>query len=393
MYNPTTILHKFLEVIPRFQFEKIVVEHNADKYSKSFTTWNLFVTLLTAQAKGWDSLREVSTGFKAHASQLYHLGFTTSPNKSTLARVNAKKDSEIFEQFFYQLQAYLRPKLLQKKFDFELNQVLKVIDSTTVELSLSLFDWAKFRFNKGALKIHTSYNLTDQIPEVVNITDGKVGDINGINFNSYHNCIIVFDRGYNCFYWFEVFDRNHVTFVCRAKTNYSFNYLGQHRKPTGKGILRDEVVELKNPDSFEVYPKKFRLVTCIDEETGKEVSFMTNNLEYSAEVISYIYKKRWEIELFFKWIKQNLKIKTFLGTSENAVKTQIWVAMTYYLLLRYVQGQTNFSSMLELTRVVRELLLDNRSVFDIFSAELRSNVKQIDDDVGQLSLKGLLARF
>jgi len=393
MYNSTTILHKFLEEIPRFEFEKIVTAHNADKYAKSFSTWNLFVTLLAAQAKGWDSLREVSTGFKSHAQQLYHLGFTNAPNKSTLARVNANHDSEIFEQFFYKLQAHLRPKLTKKNFDFELNEVLRIVDSTTVELSLSLFDWAKFRYNKGALKIHTSFNLTDQIPEVLNITDGKVGDINGINFNSYHNCILVFDRGYNSFDWFEVFDRNHVSFVCRAKRNYSFSYLGQHLKPRGKGVLKDELITLKNPASNETYSKKLRLVTYADPKTGNVYRYLSNNFSYPAEVIAYIYKKRWEIELFFKWIKQNLKIKTFLGTNENAVKTQIWVAMIYYMLLRYIQGQTNYSSMLELTRVMRELLLDNCSIFDIFSAEMRSVVKRNDEDIGQLSLKGLFAKF
>lgn len=386
MYNSTTILHKFLEEIPRFQFEKIVLNHNADKYSKSFTTWNQFVTMLTAQAKGWNSLREVVTGFKSHSQKLYHLGFENTPNKSTLARVNGNRNSDIYQEFFYSLKDHLQPKLMKKKFDFELQHVLKVIDSTTVELSISLFDWARFRYNKGALKIHTSFNLTDQIPEVLNITDGKVGDINGVNFNSYHNCIVVFDRAYNSFDWFKVFDCNRVTFVCRTKSNYSFNYLGQQRKPVGKGILRDELISLKNPNSREIYPKQLRLVTYADPETGKIYRYMTNNFDYPPEVIAYIYKKRWEIELFFKWIKQNLKIKTFLGTSENAVKSQIWIAMIYYLLLRYIQGQTNYSSLLELTRVIKELLLDHRSMFDIYSREFRSQTKKIDVDVGQLPL-------
>lgn len=386
MYNPTTILHKLLEEIPRFQFETIVSDYKADKYSKSFTTWNQFVALLTAQAKGWNSLREVTTGFSVHKHKLYHLGFTGNINKSTLARVNKNRNACIYEKFFYRLQEHLRPKLSKKKFDFKLSKILQIVDSTTVELSISLFDWARFRYNKGALKIHTTFNLTDQIPEFINITDGTVGDINGINFHRFKDCILVFDRGYNSFDWFEVFDDNRVTFVSRAKRNYSFEFMGQHLKPTGEGILKDEVVSLKNPTSKETYPKRLRLVTYADPETGEIYRYLTNNFRYSAEVIVYIYKKRWEIELFFKWIKQNLKIKTFLGTSENAVKTQIWVAMIYYLLLRYIKGQTNDRSMLELTRVIKEILLDNRSMLDLFSEELRSEVKRMDEDVGQLKI-------
>jgi hypothetical protein len=393
MYNPTTILNKLLEEIPRFKFESIVAEFRADRYCKSLTTWNQFVTLLVAQAKGWNSLREVVTGFETHSEKMYHLGFSSVPNKSTLSRVNFNHDEKIYEKFFYTIRDELQPKLIKKKFDFELAKVLKIVDSTTVELSINLFDWAHFRYNKGALKIHTSFNLTDQIPEFINITDGTIADMRGLNFYSYHNCILVYDRGYNDFYWFNIFKKNKVTFVMRTKRNYSFNYLGQHHKPMGKGILKDEVVTLKNIKSSEVYPYKLRMVTACDEETGEVVRFLTNDFSYPAEVIAYIYKKRWEIELFFKWIKQNLKIKTFFGTSENAVKTQIWVAMIYYLLLRYIEGQTSYGSMLELTRVFREILFDNRSVFDIFSAKLRSETNYVDEDVGQLALTNILGRF
>lgn len=312
MYNPTTVLHKILEIFPRYDFEKIVNKHRADRYTKSFTTWNQFLTILVAQAKGWDSLREVETGFKVHSDKLFHLGFTQEPKRSTLSRVNADRSPEIYEQYFYKLKDVLQPKLIKKKFDFELNQILKIIDSTTVELSINMFKWAKFRYNKGALKIHTSFNLTDQIPEFINMTDGKTGDINGINFNSYHDCILTFDRGYIDFGWLKVLDKNKVTYVCRAKRNFSFEYLGQHQKVVSNGVLKDEVVKFKSKSSKETYPRELRLVTFVDEETGIVYKFMTNNFEYSGEVIAYIYKKRWEIELFFKWIKQNLKIKTFL---------------------------------------------------------------------------------
>lgn len=393
MYNPTTVLHKILEITPRYEFEKIVKSFNADKYTKHYDTWNQFLTILIAQSKGWESLREIETGFNTHINKLYHLGLSKRPTRSTISRVNADRDPQIYEQFFYSLKDILQPKLLKKKFDFELNKVLKIIDSTTVELSISIFNWARFRYNKGALKIHTSFNLTDQIPEFINMTDGKTGDINGINFNSYHDCILTFDRAYIGFDWLKVLDKNNVIYVCRAKTNFSFRFVGQHQTPIGEGILKDEIVEFKSAKSKEIYSKKLRLVTYVDKETGEVYRYMTNDFEYPAEVIAYIYKKRWEIELFFKWIKQNLKIKTFFGISENAVKTQIWIAMIYYLLLRYIQGQTNFKSLLELTRVLKEVILDNRDVFDIYSREFRSQTKIIDVDIGQLNLFKVEGRF
>jgi hypothetical protein len=386
MYNPTTVLHKILEIIPRYEFEKIVKSFNADRYTKHFDTWSQFLTILIAQAKNWDSLREIETGFRTHISKLYHLGLSKRPTRSTISRVNGDRNPEIYEKFFYKLKETLQPKLLKKKFDFELNKVLKIVDSTTVEVSISIFKWAKFRYNKGALKIHTSFNLTDQIPEFINITDGKVADIKGVNFNSYHDCILTFDRIYIDFSWLDIMDKNNVVYVCRAKTNFSFNYLGQHQKPIGEGVIKDEVVEFKALKSKETYPKKLRLVTYADKETGEVYRYMTNDFEYPAEVIAYIYKKRWEIELFFKWIKQNLKIKTFFGMSENAVKTQIWIAMIYYLILRYMQGQTSYKSLLELTRVLKEIILDNRSIFDIYSDEFRSQTENIDVDVGQLNI-------
>jgi hypothetical protein len=390
MYNPTTILHKTLEILPRYEFEALVKQYRADKYSKFFKTWNQFVVMLVAQAKNWNSLREIETGFKVHSSKLYHWGFVKTPSRSTISRVNNNTDFEIYEKFFQIVRKLIQPKLLKKEFDFKINEALKIVDSSTVEVSIDLFDWAKFRYNKGALKLHTSFNLTDQIPEFINITDGKVGDINGINFNSYRDCILTFDRIYTSFIHWDILNENNVYFVVRAKSNLKTKVLGQHKKPVGRGILKDEVIRLNSKRAREVYPDKLRLVTYADTDLGVVYRYITNNFKYSASTIAYIYKKRWEIELFFKWIKQNLKIKTFFGTSENAVKTQIWIAMIYYLLLRYIQGQTNIKSLLEFTRVMREIILDNRSIFDIYSAEIRSQINRIDDDVGQLSINTIL---
>ena len=209
MYNPTTILHKLLEILPRYEFEKLVSTKQADKYIKSFSSWNQLVVMLVAQAKGWHSLREVETGFKVHSSKLYHLGFKVLPTRSTISRTNYKKNPKIFEDYFHIIRSQLQPKLKRKTFKFNLDKVLKIVDSSTVNVSIKLFDWAKFRYNKGAIKLHTSFNLTDQIPEFINITDGKVGDINGINYNSYSNCILTFDRAYTSMdHWATLNDNN-----------------------------------------------------------------------------------------------------------------------------------------------------------------------------------------
>jgi hypothetical protein len=381
-----SILHKILEIFPRYQFEKLVKADNADKYSKKFTTWNQFVIMLVAQAKNWDSLREIETGFRTHIGKLYHVGINSVPTKSSIARINADRSYKIYEAFFQHLRQELQPKLLKKKFDFELSQALKIIDSSVVELSVNLFDWARFRYNKGALKLHTSFNLTDQIPEFINITDGKIGDINGVNFNAYHDCILVFDRIYTDFDKWKILNKNNVSFVIRAKTNLNLQVMGQHKSVAGHGVLKDELIKFGSQRSLEIYPDTLRLVTYADKDTGEVYRYITNNMNYPAEVIAYIYKKRWEIELFFKWIKQNLKVKTFFGTSENAVKSQIWIAMIYYMILRYLQGQTNIKSILELTRILKEILLDNRSIFDIYSVEFRSPKQKIDHDVGQLNI-------
>lgn len=387
MYNPTTILHKLLEIFPRKEFDELVLKYEADKYSKTFSTWNHFVTMFSAQAKGWNSLRELETGFKVYGSKLYHLGFGTAPKRSTISRVNADRPHEIYENFFYSVLEKLKGRFKVKKdLDFEIDKVIKIIDSSTVSLSIGLFDWARFRYNKGALKIHTSFNLTDQIPEFINLTNGKIADLEGINFNSYHDCILTFDRGYTDFDKLSTLHKNGVIFVARIKRGMNFKILGQHETKLPENILKDEIVILGSEKSHEKFPEKMRLITAIDSETGEVYRYYTNSMEYSAEVIVYIYRKRWEIELFFKWIKQNLKIKTFFGITVNAVKTQIWIAMIFYLILRYIQGKTTVKSILELTRVVREILFDSRDIFDLFSDGIRSNLERIDDDIGQLTL-------
>lgn len=387
MYNPTTVLNQILHTIPKYEFESFVKAHNADKYVKSLSTWNQFVILATAQIKGWDSLREVETGFLVNSNKLYHLGLLSNPKRSNLSYANTNRSCEIYESLFYTLLTKFKGKLIGKKLKFK--APLYVMDSTFIEFCTTFFDWAKFRYNKGAIKIHTTFEVSSQVPTFIRITNGDIHDLEGMdhNYSGYSDSIIVFDRIYTDISKFKDIDDSKSTFVIRLKTNVKYHVVRQQSVKFNSGIISDEVIKFSAIKSFEKYPKSLRLVTFYDKEEKRTFKFLTNNFKYSASTIAYIYKKRWEIELFFKWIKQNLKIKTFLGTSENAVKTQIWIAMIVYLVLSYFKSQGSYPyKLLEFSRVIKEILFSDMDIFDVLSANFRSLKKIIDFDVGQLNM-------
>jgi hypothetical protein len=388
MTYSSTILNQLLNFLPRNKFNQYVGQHNADRYTKSLTAWNQLVALLYAQATGKDSLREIETGFNLHDTCWHHLGIN-SVARSTLSYANSNRNYQIFEKLFYALLNECKSITPEKEFNFK-NQLYS-FDSTTIRLCLNIFDWAKYSKTKGALKLHTLLNNRTAIPELINITEGKVGDITGLknaDLKLEKGSILVFDRGYIDYdFWLEL-TKNYLFFVSRVKSNQKLFVIGQHKKSNlGKNILADEIVladsylRLKND-----YPE-MRLIKFYSEEKKKIYEYLTNNFELTAEQIALVYKERWQIELFFKWIKQNLKIKTFLGTSKNAVMTQIWVAMIYYLLLAYIKFQTKFKkSLLELTRMIREVILLRRSLIDLLSLSATTIFKlKIIDDNPQLS--------
>jgi hypothetical protein len=339
------------------------------------TCWNQFVAMLYAQASGKKSLREVETGFNVQKNTWYHLGIN-SVARSTLAEANSRRSSEIFEKLFYSLLDKCREITIENKFDF--NNPLYSLDSSTINLCLSVFNWAKYRTTKGALKLHMLLNNRTAIPELVNITDGKGGDVTiakQIDINRLEKgSIIVIDRGYIDYGWWDELDNNGIYFVSRTKSNTNIFVIGQHKAELAAGVLADEAVIFGDYSAMEKkYSKKLRRVKYWDRENKKMYIYLTNNFELTALQIAGIYKERWQIELFFKWIKQNLKIKTFLGTSRNAVMTQIWIAMIYYLLLAYIKFQTKFKkSLLELTWMIKEVLLVRRGLIDLLSLNIKT---------------------
>ncbi|MBU1164735.1 IS4 family transposase [Patescibacteria group bacterium] len=374
MSYSNTIFNQLLQFVPRAKFNQFVVQHEADKYIKKMTSWNQFIILLYAQATGKDSLREIETGFNLHSQTWYHLGANTAA-RSSISDANNRRSYQIFEKLFYSLLQQCEEITPERNFSFD--NPLYTFDASIISLCLTVFDWAKYSKLKGALKIHLLMNNRTAIPEVINITEGKVADLTAfkqINLESIEKgSILVFDRAYIDYLWWKKLNDRNIYFVSRVRKDQNIVVLGQHKTTLEPNILADEIVEFGDRKAKKKYPNKLRGVRYFDKKTKKEYSYLTNNFDLTGLQIASIYKERWQIELFFKWIKQNLKIKTFLGTSKNAVLTQIWVAMIYYLLLAYIKFQTKFKkSLLELTRMIRETLLFRRSIIDLLSLETKT---------------------
>jgi hypothetical protein len=364
-----TIFSELLKLCPRYQFDKAVEQYQGDRYVKIFTTWQQFMAILYAQITQKDSLRDIVTGLSAHAARWYHLGLA-GIHKSTLSDANARRDYRMFEGLFYHLLARCKNQTPKHRFHFK--NPLYTIDASTIDLCLSVFPWAKFRTTKGAIKLHCLYDHSGALPTFLTITDGKKHDVRVVKDNTFPlspDSIVSIDKAYIDYKWLNSLDEQGVWFVTRAKTNIDYAVVGQH-PISNKRVLSDERISLQGPQTRTKYSKVLRLISYYDEEREKTLTFLTNNFKLAATTIAQIYKSRWQIELFFKWIKQNLKIKSFLGTSKNAVMSQIWVAMCYYLLLTYIKYQTKYSSsLLQLSRVIREMLFERKALIDILTVK------------------------
>jgi len=381
-----TVFQQLLQLLSRYDFKKCVNHHEGDKYTKRFDCWQQLIVLLFAQAKGLDSLRDIEVSLRSHYKKWYHLGLT-SVAKSTLADANSNRSSDIFQDVFYSLLAKCRE--LAPKHKFKFKNTLYTFDSSLFTLCLSLFSWAKYRTKKGAFKLHTLLDHSGYLPSFFLITDAKCHDINVVKDDTYGfptlspDSIILVDRAYIDYKWLYSLAIQKLFFVTKAKSNMKYEVTGQQDVPKNKGIISDQIIKLTGFYKKKDYPDTLRLITYVDKKTGEVHVFLTNNFKLAARTIADLYEARWDIETFFKWIKQNLKIKSFLGTSKNAVMTQIWVAMIYYLLLRFIKFQTKCShTMHELTRIVGELLLENiylietlRITFDQYKQVKRKQIQ------------------
>jgi len=365
MFKNKTVLSQMQSFISGYDFEKVVSEHNGDKGIKMFSTKNLLSVMLYVHMTSKQSLRDIVDSLESKSNLWYHLGLK-SLSRNNLSYALKKRPYEIFEKTFYSLSSRLqneRGLTNDKRFKFKMP--VRSIDSTTISLCLSLFDWATFRKKKGGIKLHVMFNNKEQIPELVNFSNARKHDITAADaFPIAEKSIYVFDKGYICFKFLEKINENKAFFVTRTKSNTQYKIIERKQK-TRKEIKADWIVAFSSYKSKD-YPEQLRVVRYYDKETKKTYEFMTNNFTLSAKTIADIYKSRWDIELFFKWIKQNLKVKTFIGTSENAVRIQIWTAMIAYLLTEYIRFKSKTAfTILKTFRILSENALSHGEVLQL----------------------------
>jgi hypothetical protein len=360
-----TVFSQILQLICENRFKKCVNRYEGDKYTKRFSCWQQLIVLLFAQAKGITSLRDIEISLRSHHQKWYHLGLK-SVARTTLADANSKRNSDIMQDVFYSLLEKCSE--LAPKHRFKFKNPLYSFDSTLINVCLSLFPWATYRKKKGAFKLHTLLDHCGYLPSFIVMTDGNTHDVKVVKNDKYGfpdlspDSIILVDRAYIYFEWLYSLNKKGIFFVTRIKKNMKYTVLGQQEIPKYKNVIEDCGIGLCQSSH---YPAPLLLVTVADPQSGELISFLTNHFTLDSETIAELYKSRWEIEIFFKWIKQNLKIKSFLGTSKNAVMTQVWAAMIYYLLLSFFKFQTKCRhSLHELTKIVGELLLDTVNLID-----------------------------
>jgi len=353
---------QILKLIPRTDFERMVKETGAEYRSKGLSSWSQFVGMLFCQLGRAHSLREIEGGLKSCEGKLAHLGIE-APARSSLSYANGHRPWELFEKVFYGLFETVAAKAVGKK-KFRFKNKLVSIDSTVIDLCLSMYDWAKFRRTKGAVKLHLVLDHDGYLPCFGIITDGKVADVKAAHQMYFApDTIVVDDRGYNDYRLFAKWTDDGVYFVTRMKDNTLFEVVEEHVVPQNRNILKDQTIRLTGVGAQDKCPHLLRRVEAVREDTGGILVFITNHHGLGASTIAAIYKDRWQIELFFKAIKQNLKIKTFVGTSANAVKTQIWTALISMLLLRYLQLSSRFGwSLSNLVALLRMNLFTHRDL-------------------------------
>ena len=339
------LFSQIISKLDRHSFKSLVTEFETDKHQKGYTSWTHLVSMLFCQFAKSQSVRDISNGLKSATGNLNHLGIQRAPSKSTISYQNKNRDWKLFRGYYYKLLSQLGQQMNVKQTKFRIKSKIFLLDSSTISLCLSLFDWAKYKTYKGAVKMHTLLDYDGNLPAYVNITDGKTGDNKGAyDVPLLANSVIVADRYYNDFSLLNVWDSNSVSFVIRHKENLKFNTIKEKELPENRHqhILKDEIIELTGSKTRNKYHGKLRRVSIWDNENQQVIELITNQMSWTANTISELYKSRWQIEIFFREIKQLLHIKSFIGTSENAVMIQIWTALITILVLKYLKALSEY---------------------------------------------------
>ncbi|WP_411727831.1 IS4 family transposase [Methyloglobulus sp.] len=368
MPHCNTILSQLLKIVGRHEFEKIASAHHEGQRLRKTSRWSQFVALAFGQLGGRQSLRDIESNLNAQRQYSYHLGGTPI-TRSSLARLNSRQPASCYEALFYQL--YNRCAKHAPQHGFRFKNPLYALDASLIDLSLKLFPWSHYALGKGAMKLTVGLDLRGHLPAFVTVTESKKADSECAKLLTLpKGGIIVCDRGYNDYGWYKSLTGQGVFYVTRQRSNATYEVIGHRAVPAKSGVISDSVIRYNSLRSRQKQLPDVRQVVYVDADTQKQYTFITNHFKLSAQTIADIYKQRWQVELFFKWIKQNLKIKSFLGTSKNAVMTQIWVAMCVYLLLAYLKFCNKVQASLQhIIRLLALNLFAKRDLIKLIKAE------------------------
>lgn len=370
------VFAQLTEFLPQRVFDGLVATYTGNKYVKHFTCWNQLLCMVFGQITNRESLRDLIIILEAHYQKSYHLGFGKSVTRSNLAKANEKRNSKIFEDYAYHMIDIARRKCAND--DFEIKGKVYAFDSTTIDLCLNIFWWAKFRKGKAGIKLHTLYDVVTHIPAFIHITPATVNDVNAMDVIPYEkDAYYVFDRGYVDYTRLHKINQLSAFYVVRAKSNLKFRRMYSNKVDKNTGVQCDQTGKLTGFYVSKDYPDKIRRVKFYDEETKRTFVYLTNNMELLASEIALLYKNRWQVELFFKWIKQHLKIKSFWGTSENAVRIQVYSAIIAYCLVAIAGRELKSNrSTYEILQVLGISLLDKTPVKELLANLDYNNVKE-----------------
>jgi len=375
-----------MDFLPTYEFRQCVERYNGNYKIKSFSCWDQFLCLAFAQFTYRESLRDIQACLRGAQLKLYHMGIRGKVSRNTLAHANQVRDWRIYADFAQVVIAQARSLYAHEDFGFELEQAVYAFDATTIDLCLSLFPLAKFLQRKGAIKLHTLLDLRGSIPILIYVTQGKTHEVNLLDDLLVEpGAIYIFDRGYLDFARLYRIHQGGAFFIIRAKSNFRFRRIYSQPVDKAKGVQADQIIKLRGFYARKDYPERLRRIRYFDPEKKKRLIFLTNNFTLPAFVVAELFRCRWKIELFFKWIKQHLRIKAFYGTSENAVKTQIWIAITVYVLVAIVKKRLNLDvSLYTMLQILSVSLFGKTPLFQLFSQIQQQETE--DDSSNQLEL-------
>jgi hypothetical protein len=382
------IFAQLTDFLPRRVFDRIVEKYEGNKYVKSFTCWNQMLCMVFGQLTSRDSMRDLMLSIEAHQPKYYHLGFGAKISRRNLGTANERRNCKIFEEFAYVLIEEARRSCYRNDFEIEIDGNVYALDSTTIDLCLSVFWWAEFRKQKGGIKLHTLYDIKTSIPSFLYISNAIVHDVNIMDIIPYETGSFYFaDKGYTDFMRLFKIHTKGSYFVISAKENLQFKRMYSRKVDKTTGVQSDQIGKLVVYKSKKEYPAKLRRIKFYDSEYGKDLVFLTNNMNLKASEIAFLYKKRWEVELFFKWIKQHLKIKAFWGTTLNAVKIQMHCAVIAYCLVALVGYKLKVNRIIyEILQILSISLLDKTPIREILTKCDYNNVKEPENK--QLIISG-----